>query len=90
MMFFVCSSRRITSITDVFRTASVGSDSAWIASGVYLPKKVNAGADSARVKGSWDGGDWGEGVEATHPVMRKWRRGVGMRLETRPIRSLFM
>ena len=39
MMFFVCSSRRITSITDVLRTASVGSDSAWIASGVYLPNK---------------------------------------------------
>mmetsp|Transcript_9266 Transcript_9266/g.32186 ORF Transcript_9266/g.32186 Transcript_9266/m.32186 type:complete len:217 (+) Transcript_9266:251-901(+) len=29
-------------------------------------------------------------VSGVYPVMRKWHRGVGMRLATRPTRSLFM
>lgn len=33
--------------------------------------------------------DWSV-VSGVYPVIRKWRRGVGMRDAIRPIRSLFM
>ena len=80
-----CSSRRITSITEVFLCAATAFPVSNVR-GVYLLAKVPAVvrpprrdamsiAISRRSRRSH--------LEA-HPVMRKWRRGVGIKEETSP------